>query len=114
LNIKLGCFILEAAKLLVYLAQTWVVPQNILNRATWSWLNPVISLKRFWKTPWLPKKLPCLKQLLISTNRISFTVVTSSVGNKRCYFFSNYKKGCLRLEGGHTCDTCDFDSFGIE
>jgi len=31
---KLDCFILEAAKLLVYLAQTQVVPRNVLKKAT--------------------------------------------------------------------------------
>jgi len=43
-NSDLSCFILETAWLLVYLAQTWVVPRNVLKRATWSWLNPVIPL----------------------------------------------------------------------
>jgi len=40
-NSDLGCFILEAMRLLVYLAQTWVVPRNVLKKATWSWLTPV-------------------------------------------------------------------------
>jgi len=41
-NSDLGCFILEAARLLVYLAQFRVVPRNVLKKATWSWLTPVI------------------------------------------------------------------------
>jgi len=38
-----ACFILEAAWLIVFLAQFWAVPRNVLKRATWLWLNQVTT-----------------------------------------------------------------------
>ena len=45
-------FILEAAWLIVCLAQFWATPRNVLKRATWSWLNLVTTSvdNRIWKT----------------------------------------------------------------
>ena len=40
---ELDCFILETTCLLIYFAQTRVVPRNIYKKATWSWLNLIIS-----------------------------------------------------------------------
>jgi len=39
---ELCCFILEALRFIVYLAQTRVVPRNVLKKVIWSWLNPII------------------------------------------------------------------------
>jgi hypothetical protein len=68
--------------LIVYLAQLWVVPRNVLKRATWSWLSLVTTSvdNRIWKSKY--NSLEIQKQQLSTTKEqdVKFYRRTSIIG----------------------------------